>query len=123
MIDIRNIAESWVRMHCAEEKSEAYTENFWAFEALLDLCENSPEQCLAVINQIILIDTSDVVLANLAAGPVEDLLVKHGERVIELLMQYAQKNHMWKKILGAVWNNDISDRVWQQLISVAGPRW
>jgi hypothetical protein len=123
MIDIKNMAESWVLMHHAKEGSSAYTENFWAFDALSNLCDNSPEQCLAVINKIILIDASDVVLSNLAAGPVEDLLVKHGEQVISSVIQLAKKSTDWEKMLGAVWKNDISDHVWQQLKSVANSSW
>lgn len=55
---------------------------------------------MAVINQIILIDASDVVLSNLAAAPVEDLLVEHGEQVISSVIQSAKKSTDWEKCLG-----------------------
>jgi hypothetical protein len=123
MIDTKITAESWIRMHHAKEGSDTYKENFWAFDTLSNLCESSPEQCFAVINQIILTDASDVVLSNLAAGPIEDLLVKHGEQIIELIVRSAKNSSDWKKMLGAVWQNDISDHVWQKLKSVADPSW
>lgn len=123
MLDIKNLADTWMRMTLAKNGSDVYKENFWAYEAITDLCISSPQQCLAVIDLIVLSNNTDLVLSNLAAGPVEDLLVQNGEQVISSVMQYAKKNPDWKRMLAGVWKNSMSDDVWTKLQSVTGPTW
>ena len=122
--DPKKIAHSWALMHKAEEGSSTYIENFWAFDALSDLCSNSPNECLHVIEEIFAIESSsNLIIANLAAGPLEDLLVQHGDLMIEKIVNIAESNPLWRKMLGAVWQNDIKDHVWSRLKSVTGSSW
>jgi hypothetical protein len=56
-------------------------ENDARFESvlqLMDMAHDDPERCLALCVGIVAADASDLVLANVAAGPLEDMLVAHG---------------------------------------------
>jgi hypothetical protein len=60
-------------------------------------------------------------LANLAAGPLEDLMVRHGSQFIASLEKLAATDGQFRKMLGALWENDINAEVWARIKRVAGP--
>ena len=62
---------------------------------------------------------TDIVLSNLAAGPLEDLLSYHGAEIISSLEAEAQVDNRIRWILGRVWRNDISQDVWDRIRRVA----
>ena len=121
--DFETIAQSWIKLQYAQEDSSEYGVHFWAYTNLDRMIDEQPEQAVRLINLIRAIDGSDVVLANLAAGPMEDLLVRHGEKIITQIIEIAQKDMQFRKLLGAVWQNEISDAVWREIQSVAQPSW
>ncbi len=119
--DKQKLVAAWIALHYAKPKSPEYDDNFWAFTALSDLCETNPDLCWELIDEIRRNDGSDVILANLAAGPLEDLLVQHGSRFIERIEKQAKNDEQYRKLLGAMWQNDIPDDVWKRVKRVAGP--
>lgn len=119
--ELQKIAEVWVKAQHTRE--DEYGENFWAVSKMIDLCEDEPETCWEVIHLIRKHDGSEVLLANLAAGPVEDLIVKHGASFIDRIEVLAKSDGQFKKILGAVWQQDMPDAVWERVKAVAGPSW
>jgi hypothetical protein len=116
-----NLVKTWIALHHAEAKSQAYTDNFWAFTTLSDMCESSPERCWKLIQEIRKSDGSDIILANLASGPLEELLVQHGQKFIDAVEKLAGDDEQFRKLLGAVWQNDIAEDVWVRIKRVAGP--
>ncbi|MFZ5798137.1 MAG: DUF6869 domain-containing protein [Thermodesulfobacteriota bacterium] len=121
--ELKLLAESWIRMHHAEKDSHGYNENFWAYNKLCDLCDDEPIICFEVINKIRSLDGSDVILSNLAAGPLEDLLSQHGELIINKIEKLTEHDNQLKKMLGAVWKDSISDSIWKRIQAVASPSW
>ena len=119
--EIRRLAESWVKLHHLPEEAPERDVHFWAFAQLNALVRDEPELAWQVAEAIRQLDISDQILANLAAGPIEDLLALHGEEFIDRVEALAQQDAVFKKMLGAVWRNDISDSVWRRLRAVAGP--
>lgn len=122
-LNLDKLADSWIRMHHAVEESEDYKKNFWAYSELCDLCDDEPDDCFEVIELIRAKDGSDIIQSNLAAGPLEDLLSQHGEMFIDKIEQLAKNDIQFKKILGAVWQNSISDSVWSRIQRVASNSW
>jgi hypothetical protein len=120
-VETDNLVKTWIALHHAEAKSQAYNDNFWAFTALSDLCETSPDRCWEVIQGIRKSDGSDKILANLASGPLEDFLVQHGHKFIDAVEKLAREDEQFRKLLGAVWQNDIAEDVWVRIKRVAGP--
>jgi hypothetical protein len=66
-------------------------------------------------------DPSDQMLANIAAGPVEEILARHGARFIDRFEAVAKAEPIFKKMLGAVWQSTIPSDVWDRVKAVAGP--
>lgn len=120
-LELQKIAKAWIEVHHRTEDENG--ENFWAYMKLADLCDEEPELCWKVIHLIRQLDGSEKILSNLAAGPVEDLLVKHGNIFIDRVEVLAKHDPQFRKILGAVWQQDMPDPIWKRIKAVAGPTW
>lgn len=119
--NIISLAGDWVHYHRLPKKVQHNSPYFRAFERLQELVRGEPEFAWPVIREICQIDASDAILANLAAGPVEDLLVHHGGEFIQRIELLAENDPVFRKMLGAVWKSNIADDVWGRLKAVAGP--
>lgn len=115
----RALAEAWLRYNAG--KSNEKNPEAWAGDRMIDLLFRDPEAAWQVINLIWRQATDDRTLADLAAGPVESLLAHHGEAFIDRLYLLARREPVFRKMLGAVWRNSMSEPVWQKLKSIAGP--
>jgi hypothetical protein len=114
------LVAAWIAHHHAERPTRSA--HFWAWEAVNDLVKTSPDTCWALVHAIRAADGSDKILSNLAAGPVEDLLVYHGHRYIDDVERLSRTDPQFRKLLGGVWKNDIADDVWARILRIAGPR-
>lgn len=110
-----DIVRGWVEMHRAVKGSDAQNANFWAYMALDDLRDHDLERYWRIINEIRHLDDSDAMLSNLAAGPLEDLLVTSGGAFIDRCEALAKSDARFKFMLGMVWKNDISDDIWERV--------
>jgi uncharacterized protein DUF6869 len=108
-------ADAWIRMTKAGSGSQVYEDNFWAFEALYDLVSEDPEAAWPMILQILRLDHSPSVMENLSAGPLEDLLAKHGPAFIDRVEAEAARDPIFAKLLGGVWQNRMTDEVWARV--------
>jgi hypothetical protein len=94
-----------------------YESHFWSFEEIDELCRNSPDAAWAFILAAWSEDQSKSVAQNLSAGPLEDLLARHGEAVIERVEAEARSNPSFAFLLGGVWKNQMTDEVWLRVQS------
>ena len=106
------LAKAWIAEQQARKSGEAY-------DALDDLLRTDPERCWLVLLRIFEEDQSDWLLSNLAAGPLEDLLAKHGERFIERVETLARQEPRFRFTIRMVWRNAISAPVWARLQKAA----
>jgi hypothetical protein len=121
--DQRQIAEGWIRLHHLPWQSPERERYFWAFNSLSDLVRDDPEEAWKIIHVIRRIDGTDRILSNLGAGPLEDLLVAHGDKFIDRVEILAKSDEQFWKLLGIVWKNDMSDAIWNRVQAVAAPSW
>ena len=110
-----------VKKHC--ETGRVPDSTFWAVEKLWEIRDNDPDLCWELILEILSVDQSPAVIENLAAGPLEDLLDKHGPRVIDRVEAQAKTNPLFKDLLGGVWRSTIAQPIWDRVQAVAGERW
>lgn len=96
---------------------------FWAWEKIIDLISNEPETAWDIIKKILKYDSSLKVISRLAAGPLEDLLVDHGDKFIDRVEEEAKKNPDFAKLLGGVWQNAMSDEIWERIQKVCDRSW
>jgi len=122
-LETNKVAETWIKLHHLPEDSPEREEHFWAYIKLSELCDSEPEICWHVINKIRQLDGSEAILSNLAAGPLEDLLAKHGASFIARIEILAEEDLQFKKLLGAVWQRDMPESIWSRIKAVAAPSW
>ena len=115
------LARDYVRHFYLPKREKEGSPYFWAFVKLYDLVRDEPEHAWRTIEEILRMDSCDAMLAYVAAGPVEDLLVHHGAEFIERVEEQAGRDPIFRKMLGAVWRNKISEDIWKRLKAVAGP--
>lgn len=113
----------WIVMHHAEADSAEYEQHRWADVRLSELVRTDPHLGLELIMSILSRDASNRVIANLAAGPLEDLLSEHGNDVIGEVERIARDDAAFKTLLGGVWQGEMSDEVWERVRTVAGTAW
>ena len=54
-------------------------------------------------------------LANLAAGPLEDFLGRHGERYLDVFHALALREQRLREVLDGVWQGSMPKRVWHRI--------
>ena len=116
---LADLADGWIALQTV--KKQAHDELFWSFEKMDELLDRCPEAAWRVIDLIWRRDPSDFMLARLAAGSVEDLLMRHGPAFIDRVWTLARQEPVFRWMLGAVWPNAIAEPVWQRLKQIAGP--
>jgi hypothetical protein len=124
--DEQEIAEAWIK-HChlsngdRSSRLQAKTEFLWAWETLRNLVRSDPEKAWRVVQIMWRADSSEQILAKIAAGPVEEILALHGTKFIDRFEAVARAEPIFNKMLGAVWQSTIPQDVWERVKAVAGP--
>jgi len=122
--EIRRLAGAWVSFHREPSRAKENSEYFWAWKRLQELINEDPRGAWRVIDSIRHLDTcSDQVLGSLGAGPLEDLLARHGSDFIEQVENLARQDPQFRRLLGVVWQNKIPDDLWRRIKAVADPSW
>lgn len=117
-----NLLKAWLALNHADEESAEYDELFWSFEKVNDLCTEEPDEAWAFILAAWNADQSEPAAGSLSAGPLEDLLAKHGSHVIERVEAEARVNPSFAFLLGGVWKNAMSDEIWSRVKAVRDRR-
>lgn len=89
--------------------------NFWAVEKLSDLVRSTPEVALNLILKILETTTNNEVLDNLSAGPLEDLILLHGDAMINQIEFHAINDERFQDLLNGVWMVG-SPLVWERIV-------
>lgn len=116
IITTKRAADIWLQS--LSEHSEEIPEEDLSLDLGLMAMER-PEDCWEVMLFIFRQTTDERTLANLAAGPIEDLLVFHGEKVINWVGLEAQRDPKFRAILSGVWRNAMHAETWDKLQSFA----
>jgi hypothetical protein len=59
----------------------------------------------------------------LAAGPLEDLLARHGAALVERIESEARVNPRFNLLLGGVWQNAMPEHVWRRVQACRTETW
>ncbi len=117
------LVEAYITLEKAEKDSPAYEANFWAFSKVVDLVLDEPEEAWLLILEILGRDQHPRIYEGLAAGPLEDLLGKHGPDFIERVEIQAKKDSQFADLLGGVWKSTMRDDIWVRVQKVRGKSW
>ena len=123
LTDDTKLIESWIARYETiqdeGDESEKAESLFWTFEQLDDYCWRDPKKAMEIILGILSSTNNEFVLDNLAAGPLESLLSRHGETVIKDIELEAKSNSAFRNLLGGVWQNQMSDELWHRVLQAA----
>jgi hypothetical protein len=123
--ELDKLVDEWIsfryQMHNAKRKDDEDKIQCYDME-LMDICIISklPKLALSIILKILEKDSTDVVIPVLAAGELEDILSLHGEDIIDLVERTARENLKFKKLLGGVWQAEMSSEIYKRVIIAAG---
>jgi hypothetical protein len=90
---LRKIVHAWC----------VFSETFWAFDELLETITKSPTESLEIIVNLLNKTEDSEIIAIIAAGPLECLLVDHGIALKEHIHKYAIFNYNMRIALAGVW--------------------
>jgi hypothetical protein len=90
----------------------------WLFLWVMDLCEALPDEAWSLILALVEASRSDLELAYVAAGPLEQLARCNGHHVI--IEAEAAANERFRLALSGVWRSSIPRSVWDRLVAAVG---
>lgn len=116
--ELAALAEGWIAYWTAPKDSPEREAHWWAPEREYDLVREEPDQAWILILEILRRNNTAEILEVLSAGPLEDLLAKHGNYVIERVESEAKSNPSFATLLGGVWKNAMADDIWVRVQNV-----
>lgn len=112
---------SWAELASLHGKhSEQENPYLIAFDEMLWLVANSPDEAWSAILDILQLDPPAQVQGLLAAGPIEDLLFLHGPAFIARIEQEARANPKFSLLLEGVSQLETASGVWERFVKVRG---
>ncbi len=109
---IAGLARAWVeitpRSPVERERDEAFR---ILFDYQRDLVSEDPLRGLALVKEVLRIETHGRLLAVLAAGLLEDLICTEAEAVIAAVETEAREDERFRRLLGGVWYSRVSPEV------------
>ena len=119
--ELASLADDWIKYWHAP-KSSPERERYVDATDLYDLEYNEPETLWLLILEIHQRDRSGPIQQVLSAGPLENLLAMHGDRFIDRVEMEGRKDPSFAKLLGGVWQNNMTDTVWKRVHAVRDRR-
>ncbi len=107
------LINKWIEYHSTKDKSL-----YWAWEALDEIVQNSPDEALSYILEIATSTNNQEVLSNLGAGPLEDFLALYGANYIEHVETKARQVPQFTIVVKSVWQNSIEQSVWERVCAI-----
>ena len=121
--EIDSLVAAYCEFTKTPEESPRRDQLYWSFAKLFQASQSDPDLCLKLILAVLQADQSDRVLEQLAAGPMEELLVHHGAEVIDRVETRAGIDPVFRDMLGGVWRSQIARDVWVRIVAARGPAW
>ena len=117
-MNISEVAQAWIEMWSYEVNDPERDKFDWVVDFEYEATHEKPELGLRLILEVLEKDKSNHILEVLSAGPLEDLLAYHGEKIIEVIENEARRNKQFAKLLGGVWQNAMPNHVWERVQKV-----
>jgi hypothetical protein len=106
-----------------QSAEEVVTAWFEGEHTMFDVVHDSPEVAWSAILRILERELTTEQIAILAAGPLEDLLARHGSQFIDRAEREAKQNPGFNHLLGGVWQSNMSQEIWQRVQTSRKETW
>ncbi|MCK6231832.1 hypothetical protein KZX71_12650 [Stenotrophomonas indicatrix] len=111
----QKIAEAWVQFNRLPMGASERQSHMQVLDAVDDIIQRDAGGGWEFIEAVRQMDVDAPLLSNLAAGPLEDYLMAHGEAEIERVESLAKQDPSFRELLGRTWKNFMSDEVWRRV--------
>jgi hypothetical protein len=112
--EILSLASSWIAHQSGYDD---------VVDKMYDLLYDDPENARLVIQEMNSREISEKVTANLAAGPLEDLLALPGDSFIDRIEAKAKQEPKFNYLLGGVWRSSMKPIIWERIEKVRNKVW
>jgi hypothetical protein len=102
------IAESWLTVQ----------RHWWAWDSLNRLCDEAPLDAWPIIVRLVEMADNDELLEDIGAGPVEELLRKHGPLLLNDVQTLAASDPRFRQVLSHVWLAERDSEVAKSLLDL-----
>jgi len=116
--ELARLANGWVAYRHDPKNEATWSEWSRSDQHLSELIEDWPLAAWRLILAILDLDQSMAVMQTLSAGPLEDLLWKHGPLMIEAIETQARTDPSFARLLGGVWQNNMTEEIWARVQAV-----
>lgn len=115
------LIDDWIRYHV--EGAGAPVSRFAAWEKVEELVQTDPEVGWSIVLRLVEEAPDDSVLGSVAAGPLEDLVGKYGNTILERVEEQARRDPKFRRCLTGVWGlpKAIAERLAKYITSVPNP--
>jgi hypothetical protein len=120
---IQQLVDDWIAYHQLTGDERDRSALRFAEREVSNLARSDPARCMRIIAEVLRRDTSDSTMAGLAAGPLEDLFLEHGQEAVRLFEHYAAMTPDLDRLLGGVWDGDFAPEVSTWLTGRRRSRW
>jgi hypothetical protein len=117
---IESLAAAWLEFERTPEDAPEWESRRSVVFEFDQLCTSNPEAAWQAILAIVQRESDEEVLGVLAAGPLEDLLSRHGEALIERVEQQARADPRFRSVLRGLYQLFMTDEVWQRVQAAGG---
>ena len=90
----------------------------WVDDFEYETMYSNPDLAISFVLEVLSLNPDNKIQEVLAAGPLETLLVNHGEAVIDKIEHIAKSNPAFASLLGGVWQSDIPGNIWKRIMAV-----
>lgn len=112
----RKLIDGYINLYKPSLPKKERDSYFWAWELLDQIVIDFPEEALKIVFEMSEVENIEpVVVSCIAAGPMENLLVLHGDKVIDDTVVLARRNPPFKLLLKCVWKNSMDNNTWERL--------
>jgi hypothetical protein len=116
--ELEALADSWIRYQQVALRQPSGVDDQADFAPVMvvsELARRDPQSTIALIRSVLSKTSDEEMLAVLAAGPLEDVLAKHGAEVIQEVERAAHEDHRFRELLFGVWRNAIDAATWERV--------
>jgi len=113
-----DLITGWIDLQLASLNSPEWEESVWSAQILDELVDDYPREAFDVVLSIMESPDAERVIGGVAAEPIEDLLVQHGDEFIELVENEAKRSPKFRHMLGGVWRSSMDESIWLRLTAV-----
>ena len=97
------LLDAYLEYAAAREKGVSDEQYFWAVEAMWAVVERDADTAWLLLLEMLRRVDGDYMIAFIAAGPLEDFLIRHGARFLERIETEARTNPKFRRALVGVW--------------------